>query len=159
GRTGLNSILQHRSTAFGPRAGFAFQLTPKTVIRAGGAIFYNSNKEDGNADGGIQGFGGNFSAPANYFSSGISILLPNGSNDAIAGFKPYTRLIAAANPPQVNPSLINFGSPSYFSDGKVGQYYDLNITIERSFTAATIGRASFHATYGNQTQSSQQFNQ
>jgi len=159
GRSGLSSILQHRTTAFGPRAGFAYQVTPKTVLRAGGAIYYNSNKEDGNADGGIQGFGGNFNAPANYFSSGISILLPNGSNNSMAGFLPYNSLIAAASPPQVNPSLINFGSPSYFSDGKVGQYYDFNFTVEQSITPATIARASFHATYGNETQSSQQFNQ
>ncbi len=159
GRSGLSSILQHRTTAFGPRAGFAYQITPKTVFRAGGAIYYNSNKEDGNADGGIQGFGGNFSAPANYFSSGISIQLPNSTNGAIAGFNPYTNLIAAAKPPQVSPSLINFGGPSYFSDGKVGQYYDFNFTIERSITPATVFRASYHATYGSDTQSSQQFNQ
>ncbi len=159
GRSGMSSILQHRTSAFGPRAGFAWQVFPKTVIRAGGAIYYNSNKEDGNADGGIQGFGGNFSAPANYFSSGISVLLPNGSNGSLAGFNPYTSLIAAAAPPQVNPSLINYGSPSYFSDGKVGQYYDYNFTIEQSLTPSTLVRASFHATYGNETQSSQQFNQ
>jgi Carboxypeptidase regulatory-like domain/TonB-dependent Receptor Plug Domain len=159
GRSGQSSILQHRTLAFGPRLGFAWQVTPKTVIRAGGAIFYNSNKEDGNADGGIQGFGGNFNAPANYFSSGISIILPNGSNGAIAGFNPYKALIAVAAPPQVNPSLINFGSPSYFSDGRVGQYYDYNFTVERSITASTLFRTSFHATYGNQVQSSQQFNQ
>jgi Carboxypeptidase regulatory-like domain/TonB-dependent Receptor Plug Domain len=159
GRTGLSSILQHRNLAFGPRAGFAYLLTPKTVLRAGGAIFYNSNKEDGNADGGIQGFGGNFSAPANYFTSGVSIIFPNGSNGAVAGFNPFTSLIAAAAPPQVNPSLINYGSPSYFSDGRVGQYYDYNFTVERSITSTTLFRAAFHATDGNQVQSSQQFNQ
>ena len=35
----------------------------------------------------------------------------------------------------------------------------LNFTLERSFTQATIARASFHANYGNQIQSSQNFNQ
>ena len=159
GRSGRTALYQHRDYAFGPRLGFAWQALPKTVIRAGGAIFYNSNKEDGNADGGIQGFGGNFSAPANYFSSGISMLLPNGSNTALAGFNPYSSLIAAAAPPQVNPSLINFGSPSYFSDGIGGQYYDFNFTIEHSLTPSTLFRASYHATYGNQVQSSQQYNQ
>jgi TonB-dependent Receptor Plug Domain/TonB dependent receptor len=159
GRTGLSTLLQHRNLAFGPRAGFAWQITPKTVLRAGGAIYYNSNKEDGNADGGIQGFGGNFAAPANYFTSGVSIILPNGTNGAVAGFNPYTSLIAAAAPPQVNPSLINYGSPSYFSDGRPGQYYDYNFTLERALNATTLLRAGFHATYGNQVQSSQQFNQ
>ena len=159
GRTGDAALYAHREFAFGPRVGFAWQVMPKTVIRAGGAIFYNSNKEDGNADGGIQGFGGNFSAPANYFSSGISILLPNSTNSANAGFNPYTALIATAKPPQVNPSLINYGSPSYFSDGIGGQYYDLNLTVEHSITPRTLFRASYHGTWGNQVQSSQQFNQ
>ena len=59
----------------------------------------------------------------------------------------------------MNPSLINFGSPSYFSDGIGGQYYDFNFTIEHSLTPSTLFRASYHATYGNQVQSSQQFNQ
>ena len=91
GRSGLNSLLQHRSTAFGPRMGFAYQITPTTVIRAGGGIFYNANKEDGSSLDSIWGFGGTFNAPANYFSSGISTLLPNGTNNAIAGMLPLCR--------------------------------------------------------------------
>ncbi len=159
GRTGLTSLLQHRTLGFGPRAGFAWQITPKTVIRASGAIFYDSNKEDQYANVGVQGFGGNYSAPPNYFSSGISILLPNGRNAANAGFNSYTGLVAAAKPPAVNPSLINFGSPDYLSDGTVGQYYDFNFTAEQSLTPTTVFRASFHANYGNGVQSSQQYNQ
>jgi hypothetical protein len=159
GRTGLKSLLQHREFAFGPRAGFAWQLTPTTVIRGGGAIFYNSNKEDNSADAGIQGFGGGYSTPANYFSSGISLLLPNGVNDSNAGFLPFASAAALLKPPVINPSIVNFGSPSYFSDGIIAQIYDYNFTVEQSLTAATLFRASFHANYGNKLQTSQQFNQ
>jgi hypothetical protein len=62
-------------------------------------------------------------------------------------------------PPIVNPTIQNFGSPSYFSDGKVAQFYDYNFTLEHSFSKSTVARASFHANYGNQLQSSQNYNQ
>jgi hypothetical protein len=152
GRSGRTTLLQARLHAFGPRFGFAYQLNSKTVIRGGGAIMYDSNREDGNADGGVQGFGGNFSAPANYLSTGISFLLPQ-------GFNTFAAAVQAAKPPVINPSLANFGSPSYFSDGKVGQFYDYNFTVERSLTSHTLLRTSFHANYGNQLQSSQQYDQ
>jgi hypothetical protein len=159
GRTGLSSILQHRTMAFGPRLGFAYQLNSRTVIRAGGAIMYDSNREDGNADGGVQGFGGNYNVPTNYFSTGVALLLPSGSNASVAGFTPFAAPIATGKPPVVNPSIVNFGSPSYFSDGRVGQLYDWNVTIERTLTASTLFRASYHSAVGSDLQSSQNFNQ
>ncbi|MGI8988995.1 MAG: carboxypeptidase regulatory-like domain-containing protein [Bryobacteraceae bacterium] len=152
GRTGRSRLLDYRKTAFGPRFGFAYQVSPKTVIRAGGGILYDSNREDGNADGGIQGFGGSFNAVSNFLSNGISFLLPN-------GFNTFGALVTNGKPPIVNPSIQNFGSPSYFSDGKVGQFYDYNFTIEHSFSSTTLVRASYHANLGNQLQSGQNYNQ
>ena len=67
-----------RTNAFGPRLGVAYQLDAKTVIRAGGAIYYQPSREDGNADNGIQGFGGTFGATGNFLSNGISYLVKNG---------------------------------------------------------------------------------
>jgi outer membrane receptor protein involved in Fe transport len=46
-----------RMNAFGPRLGVAYQVNAKTVIRTGGATYYQPPREDGNADNGIQGFG------------------------------------------------------------------------------------------------------
>ena len=142
GRTGLSSLLQHRNTALGPRLGFAYQLNSKTVIRAGGAIMYDSNREDGNADGGVQGFGGNYNVPANNFSTGVALILPNGTNASVAGFTPYAAPIAANKPPVVNPGIVLYGSPSFFSDGKAAQLYDYNFTVERTVTAATLLRVA-----------------
>ena len=152
GRTGRTNLLQSRKNAFGPRFGFAYQLSSKTVLRGGGAIMYDSNREDGNADGGVQGFGGNFNAPSNYLSTGVAFLLSQ-------GFNTFAPSVQAGKPPAINPSLANFGSPSYFSDGKVGQFYDYNFTVEHSFQPSTLLRVSFHANYGNQFQSSQNYNQ
>ena len=44
------------------------------MIRAGGSIYYQPAREDGNADNGIQGFGGTFGAISNALSNGS--LLP-----------------------------------------------------------------------------------
>ena len=113
---------------------------------------YDANREDGNADGGIQGFGGSFNAIGNYLSTGVSFLLQNGYNT-------FGSAVTAGVPPIVNPSIANLGSPSFFSDGRVAQFYDYNFTVEHSFTRSTLARASFHANYGNQLQESQNYNQ
>src|SRR6201999_1668300 len=76
-----------RMNALGPRLGIAYQLDTKTVIRTGGAIYYQPPREDGNADNGIQGFGGTFGATGNYLSNGISFLTKNGWTDFAAQIK------------------------------------------------------------------------
>ncbi|MDQ6707132.1 MAG: TonB-dependent receptor, partial [Acidobacteriota bacterium] len=152
GRTGRTTLLEYRKNAWGPRFGFAYQLSSKTVVRAGGGIMYDANREDGNADGGIQGFGGSFGAIGSYLTTNISFLLKDGYNT-------FGSLVAAGKPPIVSPTIQNFGGPSYFSDGRVAQFYDYNFTIEHSFSTSTLARASFHANYGNQLQSGQDYNQ
>jgi hypothetical protein len=152
GRTGRDRLLEYRKNAWGPRVGFAYQINNKTVLRGGGAVMYDANREDGNADGGIQGFGGSFGAIGNYLSTGVSFLTKNGYNT-------FGSAVTAAKPPIVSPSIQNFGGPSYFSDGKVAQFYDYNFTLEHSITGSTLVRASFHANYGNKLQSSQNYNQ
>jgi len=71
---GVNGAPDHfgetRTNAFGPRLGVAYQLNSKTVIRTGSAIYYQPAREDGNADNGIQGFGGTFG------SIGNSLVMP-----------------------------------------------------------------------------------
>ena len=144
GRTGSRRLQDTRLNAFGPRLGFAYQITPKTVLRGGGAVMYDSNREDGNADNGIQGFGGSFGSPGNYYTTGISYLM-NGQ-----GFAQYGALVDASRPPKVDPTLANNQGPQYKAAeaGRAGYYTDYNLTLERSLSAATVVRASFHANYG-----------
>ena len=75
-----NRFGETRLNAFGPRLGIAYQLTPKTMIRTGGAIYYQPTREDKNADSGIQGFGGWFYSPSDYLGTGISFRLRDGFN-------------------------------------------------------------------------------
>src|SRR5436190_8455204 len=154
GRSGRDILQYVRKNGFGPRLGFAYQITPTTVIRAGGSVAYDSNREDGNADSGIQGFGGSFSAVGSYLSSGIAFQFKD-------GFNVTPDLVNAARPVSIDPSIGINGSPSFKSGeaGKPGYFYDYNVTLERSFTPNTLLRTSFHANYGIKLQQSQNLNQ
>ena len=156
GRSGRDILEYTRHDGFGPRLGFAYQLTPKTVIRAGGSVVYDSIREDGNADSGIQGFGGSYSAPSNYFSTGIALLFSTGFTDP--SIQP---LVNAAKPVHIDPTVANFSSPTYRTGeaGMPGYYADYNFTVERSITASTLWRGSFHANYGIKVQANQNFDQ
>jgi Carboxypeptidase regulatory-like domain/TonB dependent receptor len=136
-------LLDIRKNAFAPRLGFAYRLNDKTVIRGGGAIMWDIIREDGNADNGIQGFGGGFSSIANNLSNGIAFTQKNGLED-------FRALVESQRPPQLNPGLGVNGTVTYKTreSGKPGYYADYNLTVEHSLTPSTVVRASFHANYG-----------
>jgi hypothetical protein len=136
-------LLDVRKNAFAPRLGFSYQLNQKTVIRGGGAIMYDIIREDGNADNGIQGFGGGFGATANSLSNGIAYTVRNGIND-------FRSLVESQRPPQLNPGLGVGGSVTWKTreSGRPGYYTDYNLTVEHSLTPSSVIRASFHANYG-----------
>ncbi len=146
---------QTRLNAFGPRLGFAYELTPKTVIRAGGSIYYQPSREDGNADNGIQGFGGTYSPPGNFLASGISMLNST-------GFVPFQSLIDANKPPVSSPAalsaaLLNQGVFYYNpTAGRAPYFGDWQFTVERTLTNSSLLRVSYHATVGNKLLSKKQ---
>jgi hypothetical protein len=132
-----------RMNAFGPRLGIAYQLNSKTVLRTAGAIYYQPSREDGNADNGIQGFGGTFSTIGNFLSNGVSYLV----KDGFTGFAPQ---IAAIRPPITDPAvlsrnLIQQGPFLYFPKaGRASYFADWNFTVERSITERSVARLSYH---------------
>jgi hypothetical protein len=144
-----------RKNAFGPRLGMAYQIDSKTVIRAGGSIYYQPSREDGNADNGIQGFGGTFGSIGNSLSNGISYLVKD-------GFRSFAPQIAALQPPIANAATLSANllnqTPFYYNPaaGRAPYFGDWNLTIERGVTANSVFRASYHATIGNKLLSRQQ---
>ena len=104
GRSGRDILQYVRKNGFGPRLGFAYQITPKTVVSAGGSVTYDSNREDGNADSNIQGFGGSFSAVGSYLSSGIAFQFKD-------GFNVTPDLVNAARPVHIDPDHRNQRKP------------------------------------------------
>ena len=144
-----------RKNAFGPRLGFAYQLDSKTVIRSGSAIYFQPSREDGNADNGIQGFGGTFGSIPNSLSNGISYRVPT-------GFLPFSTQINALKPPvkdaaTLSANLLNQAPFFYFSEaGRAPYFADWNFTLERGITANSLIRATYHGVVGVKLLSRQQ---
>jgi hypothetical protein len=144
GRTGLDRFGLTRKNAFGPRLGIAYQPDSKTVIRVGGGIYYQPTREDGNADKGVQGFGGLFTSPADYLAPGVSFLVSK-------GFNTFAPAVQANKPPVVDPTIQLFGTPNYYFPpaGRAPYFSDWQITVERNVVKDSVARVTYHATIGN----------
>jgi len=144
-----------KMNAFGPRLGIAYQLNSKTVVRSGGAIYYQPSREDGNADNGIQGFGGTFGATGNFLSNGISYLVSNG----LTAFATQIKNLA---PPIADPQTLTanlFQQTPFFYNPKASRapyFADWQLTIERILTSNSVFRASYHGVTGVKLLSRQQ---
>jgi hypothetical protein len=144
-----------KMNAWGPRLGIAYQLNSKTVLRSGGAIYYQPSREDGNADNGIQGFGGTFGATGNFRSNGISYLV----RDGVTGFATQIRNLT---PPIATPQILTanlFQQTAFYynpSAGRAPYFGDWNFTVERTLTANSVVRASYHGVVGVKMLSRQQ---
>jgi hypothetical protein len=143
GRSGKDRFGDTRKNAFGPRLGFAYMLTSKTVVRGGGAIYYQPSREDGNADNGVQGFAGGYSAPANFLSNGVAYRLRD-------GFNTFASQVQANKPPRIDPTLQLYGGPFYMfaGTGRAPYFIDYNLTLEHSLNQNTIARATYHQNVG-----------
>jgi hypothetical protein len=156
GRDGAPEIFgETRKNAWGPRLGLAYQLNSKTVIRSGSAIYYQPSREDGNADNGIQGFGGTFGAVGNNLSSGVSYLVRD-------GFTSFSQTINNLRPPirdaaTLSANLLQQTPFFYFSKaGRAPYFTDWNFTIERQISGSSLLRTSYHGVVGNKLLSRQQ---
>ncbi len=137
GRLGINTFLGTRHDAWGPRLGFAYQVTPNFVIRAGGGIFYVPEREGGNADNAVTGFKASVvsNSPNNGYSPGFTL----------AGGLP-----AAPTLPDLNPGQQLFGVVPFAAKyaGFAPTIYDWNYTMEKGIGQNTVVRASYTGTAG-----------
>jgi len=144
-----------RRNAFGPRLGLAYLLNDKTVVRTGGAIYFQPSREDGNADNGTQGFGGTFGSIANFRSNGFSYRVQD-------GFTPFTAQINSLRPPVTDPQTLSRNllqqAPFYYNPeaGRAPYFADWQFTIERAVTPNAVLRTSYHGVVGVKLLSRQQ---
>jgi hypothetical protein len=130
GRTGDNRFVNNYYKAFGPRLGFAYQLTSSTVLRAGAGIFYparvgpnvitegfSSNPSVSSLDGGL--------TPAFYLDSGWP--------SAVAAQPPFI------DPVRVNGRAVSFlNSDSTSGSGRLSRTYQFQVGIQQKIGQAAV---------------------
>jgi hypothetical protein len=137
GRTGQPSFLDVRKNAWGPRAGFAYEIVPNLVFRGGGGIFYVPEREGGNADRAEQGFQG-------------SVTVSSPDSGYTPAFSLSDGLPAAPPVPNLNPGLNIFGTVPFAARyaGYAPTMYDWNFTVEKGLGRSTVVRVSYQGTVG-----------
>jgi TonB dependent receptor len=121
GRNGQSSPQTSWKKAIGPRAGLAYSVDSKTVVRAGYGIYYSAIKVGGFADADAYGFTGAYTFP----DSGNN-LVPAGKLDQITSWP-------GKQPPFIDPTLQNGQNPSVIISkvARPGTVQNWTIDIQR----------------------------
>jgi len=118
GRTGVKRFYPTSYTNFGPRLGFAYQLSSKTVIRGGWSIYYQGLSSGG--CGCRFGFAGSNALQ----SDGINSALNWDNGIPVApGYRP---------PPIIDPSYVNYQNVSYQGStaGQPGRIQNWSLNVQ-----------------------------
>lgn len=130
-----NSVTESRYTNFGPRAGLAYNITPNTVIRAGGGIFYSYAMQTSN------------DSPAKNPPFSGSLQVSNSASDFVDASP------ISAGFPAARPSLFpiaGLGWIYYPWDFKTEGAYEWNVNVQRQLgannvlTVAYVGEKGTH---------------
>lgn len=118
GRTGVKRFYPTDYSNIGPRLGFAYQLTPKTVLRGGWSIYYQ-----GLSSGGC-GCRAGFAGTNDLQSDGINQVLNWDNGIPVqAGYRP---------PPIIDPTIVNFQSVQYQGPtaGQAGRIQNWSFNVQ-----------------------------
>jgi Carboxypeptidase regulatory-like domain len=130
-----NSVTEGRNTNFGPRAGFAYSLNRKTVIRAGAGIFYSFQMQTSNL------------SPAKNAPFSGSLQTTNSSTDFVSASP------ISAGFPAARPDLFPVAGTAwvyYPYDFKTPGAYEWNFNVQRELwtnnvlTVAYVGAKGSH---------------
>jgi hypothetical protein len=136
GRNGRTSFADTWYKGFGPRFGFAYSLTPKTVLRGGYGIAYAA----GNATAGLrssQRFGFGFNYQPSFQSTDVGVT-PGLNLDT--GFPP-----SGITLPLIDPSVANGSEVEYSArgDGRPPYFQNFTFSVQRELPASILVEASY----------------
>jgi hypothetical protein len=126
GRTGVKRFYPTDWSNFGPRLGFAYQITPRTVFRGGYAIYYQ-----GLSSGGC-GCRAGFSGTNSLQSDGQNAVINWDNGIPVQpGYRP---------PPIIDPTIVNFQSVQYQGPtaGQPGRIYNWSANLQHEIKSFLI---------------------
>jgi len=118
-----NSVLQGRPWQLGPRLGFAYTVTPKTVLRAGAGVFYSFKSVTS----------GNSLAKNAPFSG--TLLTSNDANN-FAAAKPISAGFPAERPERW--PIAGTGFYYWPLDSKTSTMYEWNLNVQRELPSSVV---------------------
>jgi outer membrane receptor protein involved in Fe transport len=153
---GVNGASRYQSNPdrnnFAPRVGFAWHVTPKTVIRAGGGIFFGTNFGVGGAPStfGISGFG----------TSTNLVTSLDGVTPTISLSNPYATGLNTPTGSSLGASTLLGQSISYYDRSNVTPYtVQWNFDIQRELPRGVLFDIGYVATRGLKFQADRIYNQ
>ena len=162
-----NALAIDQKDNFAPRIGFAYQVTPKSVVRGGFGIFYNSFENQGygpnigenypfvfnphfviNAPPGSQGNPVNGVAPVSYNTpyAGCSSAGPGGTASFEAGFSCFS-----FDPAKYNALGLSLAGLQF--NFQTPRTYSSNLTYQYSLTRSLAAQVGYVFTHGADLQS------
>ena len=135
GRENARRITKGWYGGFGPRIGLAYQLSPKTVIRAGAARTFGVVKA-------VTG--------STHFDGAILDVTRSSTDNGVTPLFLYDDgLFSYLPPPSTNPAFANNQSPAYWDNESVRlpENYQYTLSLQRQVGSAVI-EAAYNATMG-----------
>jgi len=146
GRTGEKRFYPTDFSNIGPRLGFAYQLTPKTVLRGGWSIYYQGLSSGG--CGCRAGF------------AGTNDVLSDGRNQALNWDNGVPLAPGYRPPPIIDPSYVNFQGVQYQGPtaGQAGRIQNWSINLQHEIKNYLIDVA-YQSNRGSRLASTMDLNQ
>jgi Carboxypeptidase regulatory-like domain len=148
-----NSLILAQKTNFAPRVGFAYQILPKLVLRAGGGIFYQGNENHGLSVSNYVNFP--FQITTSYTDPNSSTpLTPDNSVGTLQNGLLNVPLTAAAAAASTNASLSLLGEPRHAKTSYAEAYnlqFQYQLSPQTVIEAGYVGTVSRHVQVGLST--------
>jgi hypothetical protein len=149
GRTGFNRYFDIHYNNLAPRIGFAYSVTPKTVVRGGYGIFYAAYID--------QGVG----RPSNGFSSTASFSTQDaGVTPAFYWDNGFPQNFT--HPPNISPTVQNGQTAQYVNvqtGGQIPYSQQWNVTVERQMNDSLMVSGAYVGNKGTRLYDTQPLNQ
>ncbi|MGI8991977.1 MAG: TonB-dependent receptor domain-containing protein [Bryobacteraceae bacterium] len=149
GRSGFNRFFDIHYGNFAPRGGFAYSITPKTVIRGGYGIFYSAYIDEG------------IGRPQNGFSTTASFVSQDtGVTPAFYWDKGFPQNFT--HPPNISATVQNGQSAQVVypgSGGTIPYSQQWNLTVEQQISESLMVSGAYVANKGTHLYDTQPLNQ